>query len=93
MNTITTRQLRETMSKVVNDLQQGMPISLSYRHKIIGIIQPVNVSKVTLRRGSPQAIRQGLKALRGTYHVSAPNNNDISIKEQIAKYRGSKYSK
>ena len=42
MSTITTKQLRDGMAQVVRDLQNGKSVQLSYRHKIIGVLQPVD---------------------------------------------------
>jgi antitoxin (DNA-binding transcriptional repressor) of toxin-antitoxin stability system len=60
MTTITTKQLRDDMAQIVRDLQNGKSVQLSYRHKIIGVLQPVSESAKALRRGSSGAIRQFL---------------------------------
>jgi antitoxin (DNA-binding transcriptional repressor) of toxin-antitoxin stability system len=91
MSTITTKQLRENMSQVIHDLRQGRSIQLSYRHSVIGVLQPIQVAKQTLRRGSPESIRQGLDSLRNLSVPSIVSKDTRSIKEQIAELRTGKY--
>lgn len=91
MGTITTKQLRENMSQVINDLRQGKSIQLSYRHSIIGVLQPIQVASQTSRRGSPEAIRQGLHSLRSMRISDNARKDTRSIKEQIAELRDRNY--
>ena len=92
MSTITTKQLRENMSQVINDLRLGNSIQLSYRHKVIGVLQPVDASSQALRRGSPEAIRQGLQSLQSMIVPDPVRNDPRSVKEQISELRSGKYS-
>ncbi len=91
MSTLTTKQLRENMSQVVFDLQQGNSIQLSYRHKVIGILHPVNYPGKAARRGSPEAIRQGLHSLKNIEISNSIRNDTRSIKEQILELRSRKH--
>lgn len=86
MGTITTKQLREDMPKVVRQLRAGQPVTLTYRKKIIGTIQPATPPEAP-RRGSPEAIRQGLVALRKLSVPASIRKDPRSIKEQIAELR------
>lgn len=92
MSTITTKQLRENMPQVISDLRLGNSIRLSYRHKIIGVLQPVSAPSQALRRGSPESIRQGLQGLRDISVPDTARNNPRSIKEQLQELRSRKYS-
>ncbi|MCL4357909.1 hypothetical protein M1512_03380 [Patescibacteria group bacterium] len=92
MNTITTKQLRDNMSQVIHDLGLGSSIKLSYRHKVIGILQPVDAPNQALQRGSPEAIRQGLRKLQNVVVPDSVQQDSRSIKEQISELRSKKYS-
>lgn len=92
MSTITTKQLRENMSQVIRDLSLGNSIQLSYRHKVIGVLQPVDTPGQPLRRGSPVAIRQGLEYLRTMKVPDYVRHDPRSVKEQISELRSRKYS-
>lgn len=92
MNTITTKQLRENMSQVIHDLKQGKSVQLSYRHGIIGILQPIQVAAQTVRRGSPEAILHGLHELKNLSVPNAIRADDRSIKEQLAEIRAVKHN-
>lgn len=93
MSTITTKQLRENMSQVIRDLRQGKSVQLSYRHSIIGVLQPIQVAHKTPRRGSPEAIRQALHHLQGSTAPDYMSNDPRGIKEQIAEMRDQKYQR
>jgi len=88
MSTITTKQLRENMSQVIHDLRLGNSIQLSYRHKVIGVLHPSQA----LRRGSPEAIRQGLQSLKNIVVPDSIRHDPHSVKEQISELRSRKYS-
>jgi len=60
MNTITTKQLRENMAQVVRDLKKGNSLELSYRHRVIAVVRPVDPSRSPLRRGSARAVQDFL---------------------------------
>ncbi|MGH7234089.1 MAG: hypothetical protein ACREF7_01415 [Candidatus Saccharimonadales bacterium] len=92
MSTITTKQLRDNMSQVISDLKQGRSVQLSYRHSVIGVLQPVQVASQTLKRGSPEAIREGLYGLRGMFIPDNASKDTLSIKEQITELRDRKYA-
>jgi antitoxin (DNA-binding transcriptional repressor) of toxin-antitoxin stability system len=92
MSTITTKQLRDNMSQVISDLRQGRSVQLSYRHSIIGVLQPVQVASQTLRRGSPEAVREGLQGLRSMFLPDNTNKDPRSIKGQTADIRDRKYA-
>ena len=92
MSTITTKQLRENMAQVIHDLQLGNSIKLSYRHKVIGVLQPVDAPSQALQRGSPEAIRQGLQNLQSIFVPDSVRHDRRSVKEQISELRSRKYS-
>ncbi|MDQ2752747.1 MAG: hypothetical protein M3R72_06965 [Bacteroidota bacterium] len=91
MSIITTKQLRENMPQVIRDLRQGKSVQLSYRHSIIGVLQPIQVANQTLRRGSSAAIRQGLDSLKELSVPTATISDTRSIKEQLAELRSESY--
>ena len=91
MTTITTKQLRENMQEVVRELSQGKAIQLSYRRRVIGVIQPQPVSPQPVRRGSPQAVVQGLQGLKNISIPEKLQNDPRSIKEQLADMRNNQY--
>jgi antitoxin (DNA-binding transcriptional repressor) of toxin-antitoxin stability system len=91
MSTITTKQLRENMSQVIRDLKQGKSVALSYRHSVIGVLQPIQAVSKTPRRGSPEAIRQALHNLQSIAISDAISKDSRSMKEQIAEIRDRKY--
>lgn len=80
------------MSQVIQDLRLGNSIQLSYRRKVIGVLQPVDAPGQPLRRGSPEAIRQGLQTLRTMVVPDSVRHDPRSVKEQIAELRSRKYS-
>ena len=45
MSIISTKQLRENMPQVIYDLRQGESIQLSYRHSVIGVLQPIQLAE------------------------------------------------
>lgn len=81
------------MAQVIRDLRQGKSVQLSYRHSVIGILQPIQVAHKTPRRGSPEAIRQGLYNLQSRTVSDYASNDLRSIKEQVAEIRDRKYQK
>lgn len=90
MQTLTTKQLRENLPTVIEQLRQGHSVQLTYRRKIIGVLQPTERSPEVVRRGSSAAIKRGLTAL----HRTAPLPKLVDerpIKEQIDEYRNRKY--
>jgi antitoxin (DNA-binding transcriptional repressor) of toxin-antitoxin stability system len=87
MNTITTKQLRENMSKVISDLEIGKSVHLSYRHRIIGILQPVNYAIKPLRRGSSESILNTLNSINLGPTASKLHNSNKSLKEEIRELR------
>ena len=91
MSTITTKQLRDNMSQVISDLKQGRSVQLSYRHSVIGVLQPVQVGSQTPRRGSPEAISVGLHGIRGMFIPDNASKDTRTIKEQITEMRDRKY--
>lgn len=86
MNTITTKHLRENMSQVISDLEAGKSIQLSYRHRVIGILQPVRDAN-PLRRGSSEAILSTLNSIDLGPAASKLKSSTKSIKEEIRELR------
>ena len=79
------------MPQVIRDLRQGKSVQLSYRHSIIGVLQPIQAANQTLERGSALAIRQGLDSLRGLSVAATTSNDARSIKEQLADIRAERH--
>jgi antitoxin (DNA-binding transcriptional repressor) of toxin-antitoxin stability system len=90
MNTITTKQLRENMPEVIRTLRRGKPVRLTYRHRVIGTLQPDQM-QTPPKRGSAEAIRQGLAALQDLHVPDKVKNDPRGIKEQLAELRDKKY--
>jgi antitoxin (DNA-binding transcriptional repressor) of toxin-antitoxin stability system len=88
---MTTKQLRENMPEVIRLLKSGESLRITYRRKTVGTIQPEAPS--TPRRGSPEAIRQGLAALKDLHVPDKVRNDPRSIKEQLAELRERKYGR
>lgn len=59
--TLTTKQLREDMPRVITTLEQGTPIQLTYRHKIVGTIEPAQHYEPVPRRGDAKAFADFMK--------------------------------
>lgn len=91
MSTITTKQLRDNMSQVIRDLEKGKSVQLSYRHKIIGTLQPIDAPAQALKRGSSGAIQKGLESLKTAFTADHISLDSRSIKEQVAEMRSGKY--
>ena len=87
MSTITTKQLRDNMSQVISDLETGRSVQLSYRHRIIGVLQPVHYAKKPLRRGSSEAILSTLRSINLGSATSKLQSSNKSIKEEIRELR------
>lgn len=87
MTTITTKQLRENMGRVIQDLQKGKAVQLSYRHKVIGSLQPVTFAGMPSRRGSARSVQNFLNIVDFGPTSEKLKNSDISIKDQLAKLR------
>lgn len=90
MSKITTKQLRENMPQVISDLQKGKSIQLSYRHRIIGILQPAQLNALPLRRGTQEAISRGLEALQDIDVPDRVRDDSRSMKERLADLRDRK---
>ena len=87
MNIITTKRLRDDMAQVVRDLQSGKSVQLSYRHKVIGTLQPINKPAEALRRGSSNAVQQFLE---NTTFGSVPKTLQTSsydFKQEVSELR------
>jgi hypothetical protein len=82
MNTITTKQLRHSMAQVIEDLQNGKSVQLSYRRKIIGSLQPA-LSATPGRRGSAHAVAHFLKQADFGSIPTHLQHSGISFKQQI----------
>jgi antitoxin (DNA-binding transcriptional repressor) of toxin-antitoxin stability system len=87
MSTITTKQLRARMAQVVRDLQNGKSVQLSYRHKVIGVLQPINESPKALRRGSSGAISQFLNTNPFTSIPAELQASSMSFEQEVAELR------
>ncbi len=87
MITISTKQLRQNMAQVVRDLQNGATVQLSYRHKIIGVLEPVAAEPAPERRGSASAIQRFLNSADfGTISPILRQSNR-SFKQELADLR------
>lgn len=74
------------MPGVVSTLRRGNAVQLSYRHKIIGTIQPPSREDRSLRRGSPEAILEFLDHADFGVPEELRRSNK-SVKEEIAELR------
>ena len=87
MSTITTKQLRENMAKIVSGLQQGESVQLSYRHKIIGVLQPIEAKPVPQRQGSAIAIQHFLNKANFGSIPPKLRQSKRSFKQEVADLR------
>lgn len=87
MNTITTKQLRENMPKIISDLHEGRAVQLTYRHKVVATLQPTDTSTEPLQRGSPEAVLGFLKTADFGKIPKRLQNPGYDIKKQIADLR------
>lgn len=91
---LTTKELRENMPRAIATLQQGTPIELTYRHKVVGVIEPAQNYKPAPRRGDPKAFVEFMK--NTDFGVPEHLKNDprhiteiiAEAKEQNARDRG-----
>lgn len=74
------------MPRVVRALRHGQPVTLTYRHKVIGTIQPATGGSTPLR-GSPEAIRRGFLALDNLHVPDEVKNDPRSMKQRLAELR------
>lgn len=81
------------MSQVISDLQKGKSIQLSYRHKVIGVLQPAQVVALPLRRGTQQSVSRGLEALQDIQVPEQVKGDLRSMKERLAELRNRKHVK
>lgn len=75
------------MSQVISDLETGKSVQLSYRHRIIGVLQPVHYAKRPLRRGSSEAILSTIKSIDLGRAAPGLQDSKKSIKEEIRELR------
>ncbi len=73
------------MAKVVRDLQNGKSVQLSYRHKIIGTLQPAG--SASPRRGSPQTVHHFLSQDSFGPIPKKLQGATTSFKQEIAELR------
>ncbi|MBI2009256.1 hypothetical protein HYS84_02495 [Candidatus Saccharibacteria bacterium] len=87
MDIITTRELRENMAAVIRDLKRGKAVQLSYRHRVIGTLQPSPPAPMPLRQGSPEAVRNFLETADFGPIPSKLRTDHRSFKQQVAELR------
>lgn len=75
------------MPRVVRDLQNGKPIQLSYRHKIIGTLQPVQLKAPSMRRGSAESVQNFLSTVDFGTMPKSLKDLDMNFKAQLAELR------
>jgi hypothetical protein len=75
------------MAAVVKDLQNGKPVRISYRHKIIGTLQPAKAAKPTLKRGSPEAILAAFASVNLGKIPKKLQDPNYTFKQQLADLR------
>lgn len=90
MSIITTKQLRENMPQVVRNLQMGQPVQLSYRHRVIGTIQPVQLVTMPLRRGSAKAVQAFLESASFGHIPHQLRESTTTFKDQVSELRSHK---
>ena len=91
MTTITTKQLRENMLLVIKDLQKGKAVKLSYRHKVIGSLQPVSDSPIAQHRGSASAIQHYLSNSNFGPIPKKLQQSNRTFKQEITKLRNNDF--
>lgn len=84
--TITTKELRENMSRIVSDLRKGKSVNLSYRHKVIGVLHPVDEAS-GYRRGSAAGVRAFLETADFGKIPLSVKNSKKTFKQEIAELR------
>ena len=87
MRIITTKQLRDNMAEVIHNLQKGQSVQLSYRHKVVGILQPVATPPQAERRGSAVAVGQFLSSVDFGTIRPALRETTKSFKQEVAALR------
>jgi antitoxin (DNA-binding transcriptional repressor) of toxin-antitoxin stability system len=87
MSTITTKQLRDDMANVVRELQKGKSVQLSYRHKVIGTLQPAARPGAAMRRGSAGAVQRFLSTSPFRGAPQRLQASTKSFKQEIAELR------
>ncbi len=75
------------MAQIVQDLQNGAKVQLSYRHKIIGVLEPVAAEPAPERRGSASAIQRFLNSADFGTVPSVLRQSDLSFKQELADLR------
>ncbi len=75
------------MAQIVRDLQSGTTVQLSYRHKIIGVLQPVAAEPAPERRGSARPIQRFLKSANFGTVPPVLRQSDLSFKQELADLR------
>jgi hypothetical protein len=75
------------MPQVIRDLESGKPVQLTYRRRVIGVLQPVRSPSKPLRRGSPEAILGTLKSIDLGPSTSKVRNSNKTFKEEIHELR------
>ena len=87
MTSITTKELRENMAQVVRRLRRGEVVQLTYRHEVIGTLQPAAHAPVPLHRGSPEAILGFLETVDFGAVTDDMRDPGRDVKQQIAELR------
>lgn len=93
---MTTKQLRQNMPEVVKELAKGNRLELTYRGRVIGVLEPTDAAGQLparpMRRGSPEAILDFIE--NNTWDVPERVRNDKRpIKEIIAEMRREDWEK
>jgi len=77
------------MAQVVRDLQNGKSVRLNYRHRVIGILKPIDEPPQALRRGSFGAVQQFLKAASFGPIPPKLRTSSRSFKQEVTELRES----
>ena len=75
------------MAEVIRDLQNGKSVQLSYRHKIIGTLEPVQPAPTPTRRGSAQTVQNFLNQANFGPIPQKLQNSSKDFKQEIAELR------
>ena len=84
---MTTKQLRDNMAQAVVSLQKGESITLSYRHKVIGTLEPTAKDATTPQRGSAAAIAEFLQQADFGVAASEIHDSTQTFKQELAALR------
>jgi len=93
MNTITSKELRQSLNEVVQGALRGEETQVTYRSKPAFKIVPIESGENIVRPGSGEAMRQFVELVRGARGINAMGKTDNAKpwKQLAAEHYGAKY--